>query len=71
MKHKVIGISGLLLVVLGAVLIILQLVAGDKPVIRSIAGGATPIWMGAILIAVSRHLERKKASRDPSNTPKR
>ena len=70
MKHKVIGIIGVLLLVLGAALIILQLMAGEKSVIGSIAGGATPIFMGSILLAVSRRLERKKASRDPSDTPK-
>ena len=70
MKHKVIGIIGVLLLVLGAALIILQLMAGEKSVIGSIAGGAMPIIMGSILLGVSRMLERKKASRDPSDTPK-
>jgi hypothetical protein len=70
MKHKVLGIIGVLLLVLGATLIILQLMAGEKSVIRSIAGGATPISMGSILLGVSRMLERKKASGDPSDTPK-
>ena len=70
MKHKVIGIIGVLLVVLGATLIILQLMAREKPVIKSIAGGMTPISMGAILLGMSRRPERSKASGDPPDTPK-
>ena len=73
MKHKVIGIIGLLLLVLGVVLIILQLMEGGKSVVGTIAAGATPIWMGAIVIAVSRMVERKErkqASREPSDAPK-
>lgn len=70
MKHKVVGIIGVLLLVLGVLLIILQFMAGGKSVVGSIAVGATPISMGTILIAVSRMLERKQASRDPSDTPK-
>ena len=64
MKHKVIGIIGVLLIVLGVALIILQLMAREKgsSVIHSIARGATPITMGTLLIGVSRMLERKKAS---------
>jgi hypothetical protein len=68
MTHKVIRIIGVLLLVLGAALIILQLRTGEKPVIKSLAKGATPITMGALLIGVSR---RKKASGDPSDTTKR
>jgi len=70
MKHKVIRIIGVLLLVLGAALIILQLMAREKSVIGSIAAGATPITMGALLLGVSLRLERKKASGDPSDTPK-
>lgn len=62
MKHKVIRIIGVLLLVLGAALIILQLMAREKPVIGTIAAGATPIIMGALLLGMSRMLERKKAS---------
>ena len=61
MKYKVIRIIGVLLLVLGAALIILHLTAGEKSVIGSIAGGATPIITGCILLGVSRMLERKKA----------
>jgi hypothetical protein len=56
MKHKVMQITGALLMVLGAALIILQLMAREKSVIGSIAGGATPISMGSILIGVSNML---------------
>ena len=70
MKHKVIRIIGVLLLVLGAAIIILELRATEKSVIGSIAKGATPITIGALLLGVSRMLERKKASGDPSDTPK-
>ncbi len=70
MKHKVIGIIGVLFLVLGATLIILQLLAREKSVIGSIAGGSTPIVVGSMLCSVSLMLRRKKASGDPSDTPK-
>ena len=70
MKYKVIRIIGVLLLVLGAALIILQLMAREKgsSVIHSIARGSTPIIMGALALGWSK---RKKASGDPSDTPKR
>ena len=73
MKHKVIRIIGVLLLVLGAALIILQLTTTEKSVVGSIAGGAMPIIMGALLLSLSLGLSsrRKKASGDPSDTPKR
>lgn len=71
MKYKVIRIIGVLLLFLGAIVIILQLMASEKSVIGSIAGGATPISMGALLLGVSRVLKnKKKGSGDPSDTPK-
>lgn len=69
MKYKVVRIFGVLLLILGVALIVLQLMAREKSVIRSIAGGATPISIGSILLGVSGMLERKKASRDLSETP--
>ena len=72
MKHKVIRIIGVLLLVLGAALIILQLTTTEKSVIGSIAGGAIPIIMGALVLGASLgSSRRKKASGDPSDTPKR
>lgn len=68
MRHKVIGIIGALLMVLGVVIITLQFIEGGKSVVGSIAVGATPISMGSILIGISRILKRKNASRDPSDT---
>ena len=70
-KYKVIRIIGVVLLVLGAALIILQIMEGGKSAIGSIAGGATPIIMGALLLGISLRLENKeRASGDPSNTPK-
>ena len=70
MKHKILGIMGMLMLVLGVVLIILQLVASEKSLIGSIAAGASPITTGSILIGVSHMLERKKKSSiDRSDTP--
>jgi hypothetical protein len=72
MKHKVIRIIGVLLLVLGAALIIFQLTTTEKSVIGSIAGGAMPIIMGALVLGASlASSRRKKASGDPSDTPKR
>jgi len=72
MKHKVVRIIGVLLLVLGAALIILQLTTTEKSVVGSIAGGATPIIMGALVLGASfGSSRRKKASGDPSDTPKR
>ena len=71
MKHKVIGIIGVLLLVLGAALIILQLMEGKKSVFTSIAAGGTPICLGGVLLGLSLRLENKKnASGGPSDTPK-
>jgi predicted phage tail protein len=70
MKYKVMEIVGVLLLVLGAALIILQFMAKEKSVIGSIASGASPIGIGAVLIGVSQMLERKKASIDRPDTPK-
>lgn len=75
MKHKVIKvirIIGVLMVVLGVAVIILQLTTTEKSVVGSIAGGAMPIIMGALVLAVSLAASRrKKASGDSSDTPKR
>ena len=68
MKHKVIRIIGVLLLVLGAAIIIHQLTTTEQRVIKSIARGSTPLIMGALVLGWSR---RKKASGDPSDTPKR
>ena len=70
-RYKVIRIIGVVLLVLGAALIILQLMAREKSVIGSIAAGATPITMGVLLLGVSRMYDnKKKASGDPSEGPK-
>jgi hypothetical protein len=60
MKYKLVGITGLLLMVLGLALIIMQLMAREKSIVGSIASGGTPISMGTVLVAVSRMLKRKQ-----------
>lgn len=71
MKYKVIRIIGVAFLVLGAALIIVQIMEGGKSVIGSIAAGGTPILFGGILLGRSLRLENKnKASGDPSDTPK-
>ena len=62
MKYKVIWILGLLCMVLGVAVIILELTAHEKSVVRSIAAGATPITIGSMLIAISVSFERRKNS---------
>ena len=71
MKYKVIRIIGVVLLVLGAALIILQIMEGGKSVIQTIGAGGTPIGLGGILLGMSFRMENKmKASGDPSDTPK-
>jgi hypothetical protein len=71
MKYKVIRIIGVVLLVLGAALIILQLMAREKSVFGSIAAGGVPICLGGVLLGLSLRLQNKeKASGDPSDTPK-
>ena len=71
MKYKIIRIIGVLMLVFGAALIILQLAAKEKSVVGSIAAGATPIIMGTLVLAVSFAAERRaKASGAPSDTQK-
>ncbi len=72
MKYKVIRIIGVLLLVLGLALIVLQLIAKEKSVIGSIAVGSTPITMGAVLVGISSMLEnKKKRSVNPLDRTKR
>ena len=71
MKYKVIRIIGVVLLVLGAALIILHLMEGEKSVIKSIAAGGTPVGLGGALLGLSLRLENKQnASGGPSDTPK-
>lgn len=67
MKYKVIRVIGVLLLVLGVALIVLQLFAREKSFIGSIAAGSTSIANGAVLIGISSMLQnKKKRSGDPS-----
>ncbi len=71
MKYKIIRIIGVLMLVFGAALIILQLAAKEKSVVGSIAAGATPIIMGTLVLAVSFAASRRqKASGGSGDTPK-
>ena len=71
-RYKVIRIIGVVLLVLGAALIILQIMEGGKSVIHTIGAGGAPIAIGSVLFGLSLRLENKvKASGDPSDTPKR
>lgn len=71
MKYKVIRIIGVLLLVLGAALIVLQLSAREKSFIGSIAAGSTPITVGAVLVGISSTLEnKKKRLSDPADKTK-
>jgi membrane-bound ClpP family serine protease len=67
MNPKVIGIIGVLLLVLAAALIILELTTNEKSVIQAIGGAGMLIILGALVLGTSR----RKASGDPSDTPKR
>ena len=70
-RYKVIRIIGVVLLVLGAALIILQIMEGGKSVIQTIGAGGTPICLGGLLLGMSLRMENKmKASSDPSDTPK-
>ena len=71
MKYKVIRIIGVVLLVLGAALNILQIMEGGKSVIQTIGAGGSQIGLGGVLFGLSLRLENKeKASGDPSGTPK-
>ena len=70
-RYKVIRIIGVVLLVLGAALIILQIMEGGKSVIQTIGAGGASIAVGSSLFGMSLILENKeKASGDPSDTPK-
>jgi hypothetical protein len=59
------------LLVLGAILIILQIMEGGKSVIQTIGAGGAHIGLGGVLFGLSLRLENKeKTSGDPSDTPK-
>ena len=71
MRYKVIRIISVVLLVVGAALIILKLTEGEKSVIRVIGSGGSFIGLGGVLFGLSLRLEnKKKASGDPSDTPK-
>ena len=70
-KYKVIRMIGVVLLVLGATMIILALMEGEKSVIRSIGAGGGAIAVGGALFGMSLRLENKeKSSGDLSDLPK-
>ncbi|MFN0069342.1 MAG: hypothetical protein ACKVYV_17100 [Limisphaerales bacterium] len=70
-RYKVIRIIGVVLLVLGAGLIILQIMEGGKSVIQTIGAGGGPIGVGGALFGLSLRLENKeKTSGDRSDTPR-
>jgi hypothetical protein len=67
----VIRIIGVVLLVVGAILIILQIMEGGKSVIQTIGAGGAHIGLGGGLFGLSLRLGNKeKTSGDPSDTPK-
>ncbi len=52
-RYKVIRIIGVVMLVLGAALIILQIMEGGKSVIHAIGAGGTPICIGGVLLGLS------------------
>ena len=70
-RYQVIRIIGVVMLVLGAALIILQIMEGGKSVIQTLGAGGSQIGLGGVLLGLSFRLENKmKASGDPSDTPK-
>jgi len=52
-RYKVIRIIGVMLLVVGAALIILQIVEGGKSVIQTIGAGAAYVGLGSVLFGLS------------------
>jgi hypothetical protein len=70
-RYKVIRVIGVVLLVLGAALIILQMMEGGESVIQTIGAGGPSICLGGVLFGLSLRLENKaKASGDRSDRPK-
>ena len=71
MRYKRIRIIGVVMLVLGAAMIIIAFVEGEKSVIQSIGAGGWAIGLGGALFGMSLRMENKeKASGDPSDTTK-
>ncbi len=62
-KYNVIRIIGVVLLVLGAAMIILALMEGEKSVIQSIGAGGGAIALGAALFGMSLRLGTKRSLR--------
>ena len=70
MRYKRIRIIGVVMLVLGAAMIIIAFVEGEKSVIQSIGASGGVIAVGGALVGMSARLENKeKASGGPSGKP--
>jgi membrane-bound ClpP family serine protease len=70
-RYKILRIISVVLLVVGAALIILQIMEGGKSVVQTIGAGGIWIGLGGVWFGVSLRLENKeKASGAPSDTPK-
>ncbi len=70
-RYKVIRVIGIVLLVLGAAMITLALIEGEKTVIQSFGAAGGTIAVGAALCGMSVRLEKKEqASGDRSEKPK-
>lgn len=70
-RYTVIRVIGVVLLLLGATLIILQAMEGGKTVIQTIGAGGSSIAIGGVLFGLSLRLENKeKGSGSPSDPPK-
>ncbi|MBL8808624.1 MAG: hypothetical protein JNM43_00490 [Planctomycetaceae bacterium] len=69
-RYIFVRIIGVVMLLLGAAIIVLALVEGEKTVIQSIGGGGGTIAVGGALFGMSLRLEKKeKASDEPSEKP--
>ncbi len=64
MEIYIIGIIGLILLLLGIGLIVLQIREWEKSIVGSIASGFTPVFIGILLLGLTGRLKRKTVTID-------
>ncbi len=64
MKHNITGIIGLILLLLGIGLVVLQIREGEKSIVGSIASGFTPAFIGILLLGLTGRLKPKTVTID-------